>query len=122
MSKIFRLLPSSVIALFNTIDVSDIIDIHNYFMEKHNIKQCLNKLKKHSLTFHGLTANVFKVSDFIKCISLNNQLSTTKVILISLNPDKVSQCLHYYLFLVKTYKRYVPTKTEDIQIYLVLIW
>ena len=70
-------------------------------MEKHNVKQCLNKLKKHSLTFNGLTANELKVSDFVKCTSLNNQLGTTRVTLISLNPDKVSQCLHYYLFFVK---------------------
>ena len=116
-----RLLPSSVIALFNTTDVRDIIDIHNYFMEKHNIKQFFSKLKKHSLAFNGLTANEFKVSDFIKCTSLNNQVGTTRVTLISLNPDKVSQCLHYYLFFVKTYKRYVPIKTENIQIYLVLM-
>ena len=91
-------------------------------MEKHNVKQCLNELKKHLLSFNGSTANEFKFSDCIKCISLNNQLGTTRVTLISLNPDKYSQGLHYYPFLFKTYKTYVPIKTEDVQIYVVLIW
>ena len=31
---------------YDAIAVDDIIDIHRYFMKKHDIKQCLNSLKK----------------------------------------------------------------------------
>ena len=33
-------------AYCNSIDVGDIWDIHKYLMKKHNIKQCLDLLKK----------------------------------------------------------------------------
>ena len=53
-----------------------------------------------SFNFSSSLANVVNFSDHKKCISLNSQPCMTRPILIDLNPDKYSQGLHYYLFMV----------------------
>ena len=56
---------------YNTIYVTDIVDIHKYLTRKHNIKQFLNLLKK--IFTKLLRFGESLASDHLKCISLNNQ-------------------------------------------------
>ena len=65
---------------------------------KHNIKKCLELLKKIIV----LLTNLVNASNHTKCISLNNQKSEIQLALfINLHPNEYSQELHYYPFAFK---------------------
>ena len=65
---------------------------------KHNIKKCLELLKKVIV----LLTNLVNASNHTKCISLNNQKSEIQLALfINLHPNEYSQELHYYPFAFK---------------------
>ena len=60
---------------YNSIDNSDILNIHKYFMVKNDIKQCLGKLK---FFFVILLTSIVSASNHTKCISLSNQKCMTQ--------------------------------------------
>ena len=87
---------------YNTIDVSDVADIHKYLMKK-TYKWMFKIYSKQMFTslirFSGSSANIAKVPDHRKCISLNNEPFLPRPILIELNPKK----LYYHPFPVSLY-------------------
>ena len=60
---------------YNSIDNSDILNIHKYFMVKNDIKKCLGKLKNF---FVILLTSIVSASNHTKCISLSNQKCMTQ--------------------------------------------
>ena len=60
---------------YNSIDNSDILNIHKYFMVKNDIKKCLGKLK---IFFVILLTSIVSASNHTKCISLSNQKCMTQ--------------------------------------------
>ena len=80
---------------YNAIDTNYILGIHIYLMKKkHDIKQCLDLLRKCLLNFSipaigsfgsSSTSNYKKT---IRSVSLNNQLCQTKSTIIYTNSDK----------------------------------
>ena len=52
------------------------------------------------LSFSGSLTNMINASNFIKCISLNNQSCMNRPTLIDLNPDEYNQGFCYYPFIV----------------------
>ena len=52
------------------------------------------------LGFSGSLASIANVSNFTRCMSLNNQPCMTRPTLIDLNPDECIQELRYYPFMV----------------------
>ena len=66
---------------YETIDISDIIKIYKYLMEKQDIKQCLDfkKCLLSALASRSLGESLTSISQGrIKCISLNNKLFLTR--------------------------------------------
>ena len=72
---------------YNTIDISDVADIHDYLMKK-TYKWMFKIYSKQTFTslirFSGSLANAAKVPNHRKCISLNNEPCLTRPILIEL--------------------------------------
>ena len=60
---------------YNSIDNSDILNIHKYFMVKNDIKKYLGKLKNF---FVILLTSIVSASNHTKCISLSNQKCMTQ--------------------------------------------
>ena len=52
-------------------------------------------------TFIELLTGLVNSSNHTKCVSLSNQKCMTQPNLISLHPNKYTQELHYYPFLIK---------------------
>ena len=59
------------------------------------IKKVFNAL----LIFSGSLASMANVSNYTKCLSLNNQSCMTRPTLIDFNPDEHNQRLSYYAFM-----------------------
>ena len=78
---------------YNTVDVSDILEIHKYFMKRRNIVEMPGFIRQ---TFTALVLVLlgFKGSLATKCISTNNQSYMIRPMLSDLNPDD----LRYYPF------------------------
>ena len=77
----------------NTVDISDILEIHKYFMKRRNIVEMPGFIRQ---TFTALVLVLlgFKGSLATKCISTNNQSYMIIPMLSDLNPDD----LRYYPF------------------------
>ena len=88
---------------FRMIDVDDILDIHEYLMNKDIIKQYLKLLKKKFiwlLSFCRSLTTTVNDSNHKKCISLNNEQCMTQPTVINLHPNEYIHRLSYYPFLV----------------------
>ena len=86
---------------YNTIDVSNIVDIYKYLMKKHNKvkKKIMFKLIKEAviaLVNSGSLSRVAKVSDRTMSICLNNEPCLVRPALIDLNSNE----LHFYPYMV----------------------
>ena len=84
---------------YSTIDDSDIVDIHRNLMKKHNVKYCLDLVKRLLLLLSfgassasdsciADVASVAKISDcefseYVTCVSLNNHVSLDQGILMN---------------------------------------
>ena len=78
--------------------VITIINIHKYLMKKHDLKQCLEFLKKRLIR---LLTGLVSASNHTKCVSLSNQKCEIQLNLINLHPNEYSQEFQYYPFRVK---------------------
>ena len=77
-----------------------------------------------------LLADLVNASNHTKCVSLRNKKCTTQPTIINLHPNEYTQGLHYYPFVVNSYrchgscntlndvsnKVYVPNKKEDLNL------
>ena len=85
---------------YNINDTSNIIDIHNYLMKKHDIKCCFDLLKKYIYigllsvcTIGSIDESIVSNSKGpIKCVSLNNRPCQARPTLVNINSDET----HFY--------------------------
>ena len=76
---------------YETIDFSDIENIHKYLMKKHKIVKMSGFIEQMFIVL-VLVLFCFGGSLVIKCVPLNNQPCMIRLTLIDLNPDEF---LHY---------------------------
>ena len=67
---------------YKAFDVTDITNIHKYFMKKHDTKWCLCKLQK---IFVRLLTSILSASNHTKCVLLSNDKCMTQPTLINLH-------------------------------------
>ena len=78
----------------NTVDITDILEIHKCFMKRRSIVEMPGFIMQ-TFTALVLVLLSFKGSLATKCISMNNQSRMMRPMLSDLNPDD----LHYYPFM-----------------------
>ena len=76
---------------YDSIDISEIEDIHKYFMTKQIITKMFRYVEQVFVLVLCCSGSLTK-----KCVSLSNQSLISRLMLIDLNPNK----LHYYSFLI----------------------
>ena len=86
---------------YNSIDTSNIINIHKYLMKNHDIKLCLEFFQK---MFTGLLTSLVNASNHTNCASLSNQKYEIQPAFINSHPNEYSQEFYYYLLIVKSDK------------------
>ena len=69
-----------------TIDTTDVVDIHRHLMKKHNIVWMPRIIKQNVFVLVMVLAS-FDGSATIICVSMNNQTCMVRPTLINLNPD-----------------------------------
>ena len=77
-----------------TFHISNIIDIHNYVMKKHDTKIIFVLIKK---MFIGLLTSLVSAFSHTKCVSLNNQKCMTQPTFIQMNSVKNYITIHFWL-------------------------
>ena len=75
-----------------------------------------NKKTWYKIIFIGLLTAVLSGSNYTKCGSLSNQKCMPQPIFINVHPNEYSQELHYYPYYPFNFDRYVPNKTEDLNL------
>ena len=108
---------------FNPIDTNAILDVHKYLINI--IYETMFRLIKK--IFVVLLTSIVSAFNHTRCVSLSSHKCMTQPTLINLHPNKYSQELHYYPFVVNVDKYIerlntlnnlsnkvcVPNKTED---------
>ena len=89
---------SEISVVYNIIDSSNIINIHNQLNEKTWYKIMFGIIFK---MFIWLLTGLVSASNHTKCVSLSNQKCEIQPTFINLHPNEYSQEFHYYPFTVK---------------------
>ena len=85
----------------NTIDISDIVDIHKYLIKQHNVVEMHGLFKQTFIVLVLVLLGLLLGSLTTKCVSVNNQACMVRPNFVGLNPDK----FNYYSFIISLDRR-----------------